>query len=57
MPAESLELTPNPSEWALLCPRAGGPRGHRHSGTEAVELASGLREGEELGSGGLGLEV
>lgn len=53
MPRESLEPTPNPSEWALLCPRAVGPHGHRHSGTEPVELASGLREGEELGSGGL----
>lgn len=53
MPGESLEPTPNPSERALLCPRAVGLHGHRHSGTEPDELASGLREGEELGSGGL----
>lgn len=40
MPAESLELTPNPSEWALLCPRAGGPRGHRHEAIGAWWLGA-----------------
>lgn len=33
-PGKSLELTSNPSEWAQLCPRAGGLMGidrHRSS--------------------------